>query len=332
MTSDTKSSGTGAMPDASIVVLSFNRVDELRKTVPLILDEMERSRTELIVVDNASTDGSYEFVREAVRGREGARVIQNAENLGVGAGRNTGYRVARGRYVINLDDDTHIAPGLVGQTIDAFERLSQVGILAYRVIHHETGAAQNPLGEEECEPANFHGAGHAFRASLFDSAGYLDEGCSFGGEEIEMSLRARSVGMGVRYVPDIVVEHNSKPRAGTVGIERRIAWAGNYSRILHKYFPSLTATVFTCRLFFLDLFFFRRLGIRDWARFWRAVLRGRREGMQTATPLSQEVLEFYRNPNLRPAFGNVPLRWKVRAALRAGIRTLGKRNDAKGRE
>lgn len=304
-----------SVPAVSIVVLTFNRADELKRTFPLVLDETERAGAELIVVDNASIDGSYEYLCDAVRGYKSAQVIRNAENLGVGGGRNTGYRIAQGRYVINLDDDTYITPGLVRQTVDAFERLPKVGILVFRVIHRETGVGQNPHGEEECEPANFHGAGHAFRYSLFDSVGYLDERCSFGGEELEMSLRARSAGIGVRYVPGIVVEHNSIPRTGIVGTDRRIAWAGNYSRILHKYFPPMMATLFTCRLFFLDLFFSRGLGIRSWTLFWRAVLRGRREGMQTATPLSQDLLSYYRTPNLLPDIGNVPISQKLLAKI-----------------
>ncbi|MCE5199732.1 MAG: glycosyltransferase family 2 protein [Armatimonadota bacterium] len=300
--------------NTSILILSYNRIEELKQTIPLVLQEIEQASAELIIVDNASTDGSVEYLR-SVADKGNIRLILNAANLGVAGGRNAGYKLAKGDIIINLDDDTYPLPGLLEKTAAAFARHPNAGILAYRVRHRQTKDDQNPHGEHECEVANFHGAGHAFRKSVFLKAGYLDERCSFGGEELEMSIRARAAGYTVLYLPDIVVEHNSFPRPGGVGVDRRIQWRYNYTRVLHKYFPAKTAALFSWRLGFRDFVFGFRFGLRPWMRLWNESLRGRREGLQEYTPLSKDIMHFYMNPSLRPEYGNVPLIWKLSGCL-----------------
>lgn len=300
--------------NVSIIILSHNRIEELRQTIPLLLQEIGPASAELIIVDNASEDGTPEYLKSIAEDGN-IKLILNAENLGVAGGRNAGYKLAKGDFIINFDDDTYPLPGLLEQTAASFARFPNSGILAYRVRHRQTKEDQNPHGERPCEVANFHGAGHAFRKSVFRKAGYLDERCTFGGEELEMSIRARAAGYAVLYTPDIVVEHNSIPRPGAVGVDRRIRWRYNYTRILHKYFPARTAALFCWRSGFRDLAFGFRFGLCSWIRLWSESLRGRREGLREHTPLSKDVMSFYMNPSLRPEYGNVPLLWKLGGCL-----------------
>jgi GT2 family glycosyltransferase len=304
-------------------VLSYNRVEDLARTIPRIAGEIENGRAELIIVDNASSDGSGEFLDAFSRecGRA-VRVVRNGGNLGVAAGRNVGYRAARGKYIINLDDDTYIFPGLVTGTIEAFERSPEVGIIVFRVRHHATKADQNPHGEFGCEVANFHGAGHAFRRAVFDRVGYLDERCAFGGEELEMSIRSRLGGFGVRYFPDLMVEHNSIRRTERIEIERRAQWRYNYTRILFKYFPESTARLFSWRLLVPDLVYGLGVGLRSLSLLWREFLRGRTEGREEYTPLYGALLAFYRNPALLPDLGNVPLTTKLHHRVRSTVKRM----------
>lgn len=311
-------------PEISIVVLSHNRVEELKRTIPRIAGEMNRfGGAELIVVENASTDGSAEFL-EAFARENGKRVqiIRNERNLGVAAGRNAGYRKARGKYIINLDDDTYIFPGLLEQTIEAFENAPELGIIVFRIRHHVTKAEQNPPGECGREVANFHGAGHAFRKAMFDRVGYLDERCVFGGEELEMSIRSRLGGFEVRYFPKIMVEHNSMRRMERIELERRMKWRYNYTRILYKYFPESTAYLFSLRLLFPDMVYFLHNGFHPFSLMLREFLRGRADGKREYTPLSDKLLNFYRNPTLLPDLGNVPLTTKLRLRINRSVKRI----------
>src|ERR671932_631933 len=99
-------------PAVTIVFLVHNRREELRTSLRQMLAEPD---VEVIVVDNASQDGSAQMVREEF---PEARVIERADNIGV-AGWNDGFAVARGDWVLALDDDCYLPPGGLGRAIAA---------------------------------------------------------------------------------------------------------------------------------------------------------------------------------------------------------------------
>ena len=92
----------------TIVFLVYNRCEELRTSLQKMLEESDydRSLVDVIVVDNASTDGSSEMVR---REFPQVRLIRREENCGV-AGWNDGFEVATGDLVLVLDDDCYLPP------------------------------------------------------------------------------------------------------------------------------------------------------------------------------------------------------------------------------
>src|SRR5712692_2233030 len=95
---------------------------------------------EIIVVDNASTDGSRENLRELERQDERVQVILNDTNLGVAGGYNVGLRVARGDYVILLNNDTYVTRGWVRDLIRPMQLDPQIGL---------TGPLTNDIGNEQ---------------------------------------------------------------------------------------------------------------------------------------------------------------------------------------
>jgi GT2 family glycosyltransferase len=87
-------------PLISIVMLNYNGLDYLNKTVPSIL-KLNYPNYEYIVVDNGSTDGSIDFIKSF----ETIRLVENGENVGYSKGKNIGFREANGEYVLSLDND-----------------------------------------------------------------------------------------------------------------------------------------------------------------------------------------------------------------------------------
>jgi len=83
-------------PAISVVVLSHDRRSDLISNVLPLLAGMEHGNWELIVVDNASSDGTIDALEDLSKSPPKLQVILSSENLGVAMGRNTGYRLAIG--------------------------------------------------------------------------------------------------------------------------------------------------------------------------------------------------------------------------------------------
>jgi hypothetical protein len=115
--------------DLSICILTRNQPDLLPRCVASCLAEIEREGTgsEIIIIDNASCDGSPQ---KAASLSPLVRVIRNQENLGFSKANNIGIRASRGKYVLILNDDTEFRPGALGLLIgvmNANQRLGGVG-------------------------------------------------------------------------------------------------------------------------------------------------------------------------------------------------------------
>ncbi len=89
-------------PLVTVNILSFNRKEELRITLTKVF-EQDYKNIEVIVVDNSSSDGSQKMVREEF---PSVNIIELNENIGI-AGWNKGFEIAKGKYVLVLDDDSY---------------------------------------------------------------------------------------------------------------------------------------------------------------------------------------------------------------------------------
>jgi len=199
----------------TIVVLTHNRCAELART----LDRLEMARAdgapEVVVVDNASTDGTT----RSLRGRRDVRVVRLARNAG-GAGRNAGATTARTPYVAFCDDDTWWGAGSLETAVAALEQRRDVAVVCGRVLVgsdqrlDQTCAqmAHSPLGvgdEVGGHPVlGFLAGACVVRRDAFLSAGGFDERFFIGGEEELVALDLAVRGWQLRYLPAVVVHHH----------------------------------------------------------------------------------------------------------------------------
>jgi glycosyltransferase involved in cell wall biosynthesis len=96
--------------DISVIVTNYNYGRVLRRCIRSLLNqELERSRYEIIVVDDHSTDDSREALETFVE-RGDVRAIFNAENLGVGASSRIGVNESRGKFFVRVDADDYVQP------------------------------------------------------------------------------------------------------------------------------------------------------------------------------------------------------------------------------
>ena len=130
-------------PDISIIIVSWRVRDLLQTAIQSVLDSLEKSRqagyqfkVEIIVIDNASNDGTAAMVRSLF---PAVRIIANATNRGFGAANNQGLAIARGRYIMMLNPDTFINNEAIRQMYEFMEEQPYVGLIGPRLENFDGG-------------------------------------------------------------------------------------------------------------------------------------------------------------------------------------------------
>jgi GT2 family glycosyltransferase len=222
----------------SVVVLSWNRREELRRTLARVCPEA-CAAGEVVVVDNGSRDGSAEMVRRCF---PEVRLLALPENVGI-QGLNVGLRAARGEVIVLLDDDSSPLPGTLAQVAAAFRQDPALGIAAGRI--------DGPPGwweatwpwdgaERGTEVPTFVGCGAGLRRAALARAGEFDGAFFLYQNELDLAVRVAGSGYTVRYFPEIRFVHAVSPSHRT---SRRADYYGlrNLLWILWKYLPRVEA-------------------------------------------------------------------------------------------
>lgn len=242
------------MPIVSVVILSYNRREDLRDGLARILAERPPFAVEVIVVDNASHDGSPGMVAAEF---PSVHLIALNENIGV-AGYNRGFAVARGEFVLILDDDSFPAPGVIAGLAEAFAVHPEAAVVAldvrsfhsYRESLPSTPAAATP---EVSYQMGFNGAGVAVRRSvLAEVGGYAEEFFLYWNEQ-DLAIRILAAGYRILHSPTLVSFHKYSPvnrqaRRGPFYYTRNLYW------VLWKHLPLGPMVAATLRLLYLTLF------------------------------------------------------------------------------
>ncbi len=224
--------------DVSIVIVSFNTRELTRKCLKSVAAYAADIAHEVIVVDNASQDGSGDMVEtEFPR----VRLIRMPENRGFAGGNNPGIRKASGRYVLLLNSDAFLNQGALKNTVAFMDRHPRIGILGCKLtnpdgslqpsarmlpsplnkILHITGlAAKFPRSTffgrvdfswwDHVTPRSVGwvvGAFFLIRSEIVREIGALDERYFLYFEEIDYCLSARRAGWDVVFYPHVQVVH-----------------------------------------------------------------------------------------------------------------------------
>ncbi|MHC4944401.1 MAG: glycosyltransferase family 2 protein [Planctomycetota bacterium] len=126
--------------DASMVIVNWNTRELLLGCIQSIMEETRASALEIIVVDNASTDGSIEAVKERF---PEVRVIANAENLGFARANNIGIRESTGRYVCLVNSDIIALDLCVDRMVDYLDEHEDIGALGPKTINEHRKLRRN---------------------------------------------------------------------------------------------------------------------------------------------------------------------------------------------
>jgi GT2 family glycosyltransferase len=113
-------------PALSIVIVSWNVRNLLGECLTSLYRSIQRLSLQIIVVDNASTDGTQEMVRTHF---EDVHLIANCENVGFGRANNQGLELCRGRYVLFLNPDTYVPDGSIEEMVRFLENHPGIGMV-----------------------------------------------------------------------------------------------------------------------------------------------------------------------------------------------------------
>ena len=191
------------MPSVTVVFLVYNRQEELRRSLTKTLElDYDHGRLDVIVVDNASGDGSAEMVR---RDFPHVRVIRRSSNAGV-SGWNDGFDAATGDYVLALDDDCHLPPDGLRRAV-AEAREQRADLVSFGVVSSKDGAHRFDLEELRTGLLSFWGCAVLMRREALRELGGYDPGIFVWANELEFMLRFFDRGFRHLHLPEVVAVH-----------------------------------------------------------------------------------------------------------------------------
>lgn len=117
------------MIDLTISVASYNTREITKECLSSIFSNTERINFEVIVVDNASTDGSVEMIKKEF---SSVILVENKTNVGFGRAHNTAFKMCRGRYFLILNSDTYVYPETLRQMTVFMDKNPDVGICGFK--------------------------------------------------------------------------------------------------------------------------------------------------------------------------------------------------------
>lgn len=225
----------------SVVIATWNRRHDLRETLVQYSQQTYR-HTELIVVDNHSTDGTIAMMRTEF---PSVRLITLQENTGVKA-YNIGMRTALGELIVVSDNDSYLEARGIEKMVQKFSTGDQrLAVVACEVIYLPDNVVynwyQNQIDRKNVRPDGypthlFIGAGAAIKSAVLAEVGYYPEEYFLFMNEVDLSTRIIAAGYEVRYFPDIVTYHRSSPTSRI----RELTYLLSFRNIIWyywKYFP-----------------------------------------------------------------------------------------------
>jgi len=200
-------------PLVSIVFVAFNRREALATSLGQVLGNLDypADRLEVIVVDNASEDGTAEMVRARFPQVE---LIRNPENVGASAW-NVGMSTARGEWRLILDDDCFINGDALQTAVRHAER-ERADLVSFLVSSSEEEGLFND-GDRSPGLLGFVGCSAMFSRRAIESEPFYDPRLFIWGNELELTMRLLDRGFRHLYLPEVVSVHQKPiPEPGLV--------------------------------------------------------------------------------------------------------------------
>lgn len=238
--------------DLSVIIVTFKCRDDLGRCLPTVYEKTQHIKFEVIVVNDASGDGTEEWLAQEY---PQIRLFNNTQRVGIGRARNQGLALAKGRYLVLLDADTELITPALDQMVQFMDEQSDVGICGCKMLY-PTGEVQSTcrtftyphialfrrtfLGRwfpnapflrkylmlgwnynSIYEPDYVAGACLMLRREALEQVGPLKD-YTFGPEDQEICYRVRRHGWRIVYYPEAQIYHHYQRLTAKGGINRQL--------------------------------------------------------------------------------------------------------------
>ena len=211
-------------PRFSVIIPNWNGLRHLEECLHSLASQTFRA-FEVVLVDNASTDGSVQFVRERF---PEVRIVALHENHGFAGGVNAGIRASNGEYIVLLNNDTAVESDWLMRLNLAASENPDIWMFASMLVNYYDRTRVDSAGDSldlclgpykigELEPVQRHldrrfifgacGGGGGYKRELFDRIGLFDEDFFAYFEDTDLSFRANWSGFRCLSVPDAIIYH-----------------------------------------------------------------------------------------------------------------------------
>jgi GT2 family glycosyltransferase len=244
--------------DLSVIIVNWNTRDLLCQCIDSLIQTINKIDTEILVVDNGSSDGSGDMVRERF---PGVKLIENRRNLGFARANNQAMALAKGRYFLLLNPDTQVKEGALEKILSFMDTHLETGIAGGQLLN-SSGTKQNSVanfpslatellnkrflrwlfpekfpGKERTyhDPIDVDsviGACMMVRRTAIEQVGLLDEDYFLFLEETDWCYRMKKAGWKVYHMPTAEILHFQGKSAETEKGKARI----EYYRSRYHYF------------------------------------------------------------------------------------------------
>lgn len=240
------------LPLVSIIIPLYNKVELTGQCLEAVLQNTKYPNYEIILVDNASSDGTEAFLNSFVNSNKNVNIIRNTTNLGFAKACNIGARAAGGKYLLFLNNDTIPQQNWLDELVGTMENCSNVGIAGSKLFYgnqtiQHAGASMrfdkkffrhqykyldrnHPLVCRERELDAVTAACFITFKSLFVELGGFDEQYLNGCEDMDYCMAVRKKGLKIIYNPKSELYHleSQTPRATNCD-------AANFQHYLQKW-------------------------------------------------------------------------------------------------
>ncbi|MDO8940089.1 MAG: glycosyltransferase [Methylicorpusculum sp.] len=214
-------------PMVSVVVVTYNNLEFTHACLASLDEHSQYEHMEIIVVDNASSDGTPTFLSEWVAEKSNRKLILNNDNRGFAAANNQGLEIADGEFLVLLNNDTYVTPGWIRTLMRHLQRDKTIGLIGpvTNNIGNEAkiDIAYDDMGEMLVKSSTYTrshiGQIYPLRTAAFfcvmlprttfELVGSLDEAFGRGFfEDDDYCRRIGHVGLRVVYAEDVFIHHH----------------------------------------------------------------------------------------------------------------------------
>ncbi|MDD3223912.1 MAG: glycosyltransferase family 2 protein [Clostridium sp.] len=240
--------------DLTIIIVNWNAKELLKNCLNSIYENTKTLKYEIIIVDNNSSDGSGDMIREVFPKKDNLKLIENKDNKGFAGANNQAIKISKAKAVLLLNPDTIINGDVIGKTFRYLFKNDELGVAGCKVLNPD-GSLQLACRRMAPRPKDaffkIFGISKLFKNNekltrynlthvpedkfldvdsvsgcylmmkkqVVDKIGYLDETFFMYGEEMDWCMRAKKAGFVVRYCPVGTIVHYKGESSRKLGVK-----------------------------------------------------------------------------------------------------------------